>query len=143
MPSYVVSSPGPINVRAIEGPVDPGWGMGRPPVDPGWGIPELPHVPIQPLPPTDPTPPGVIWPPLDPDTIWPPAGGPPVIGGGPVLPTLPPPGVGGGPVEPPTKAWVLGVIALNTGQVAYRWVSVDLTVSVTPPIAQTPQPRRG
>jgi hypothetical protein len=157
MPDFPATLTGTLRVQTGE--------IGGGPITPPPEVWPPPAYPVQPLPPGDPKPPGTIWPPLPPDEIWPPvppalpahpiAGRPPHVGGGPVyppvypgggpiVPPVPPPGQL--PVEPPEKALILGVVALNNGEVAYRWVVVDLKASVWPPFAPpvaTPAGRGG
>jgi len=133
------------------GPVDPGFGVGRP-------LP--PHV-GQPLPPNQIWPPPSL-PPLPPGTIPPPGMWPPQIDNSlpPDFPIVvpqppekpeqgPPPTVGGGPIEPPTLwpplppgtgiagkclvlIWVVGV--------GYRWLVFDKGVDIWPqPPVATPK----
>lgn len=128
----------------------PGQGLPKPPQPPpGIWPPPTPEIPIQPLPPVLPgmpkppinLPPGMIWPPAFPPTV---GGGPivppPTVGGGPVVPPGQPPTVGGGPVEPAQKFVVLVWIS---GGYGWRYVVVDPTLVPTPPIAPTPEPKRG
>lgn len=129
-----------------ERPVDPGYGFPLPPVvdnKPPSGPPGHPGHPLPPTYPTDPdyglpTPPG----------IWPNPPVPPEVSE-PVFPTLPiyiappdvelPPGAVWPPLPPILDGkfvafvWVVGV--------GYRWVVIDTTAQVEPPIAPTPSPK--
>jgi hypothetical protein len=128
-------------------PVYPDQGLPTPP--PGVWPPLTPSHPIQPAPPG--TPPGVIWPPVGapprPDHGLPPTGGAPPrpdqglppTGGAPPRPDqgLPPP-----PAHPdqglPSKTyWVVCGIP----GVGWRYVAVDPSLTVSPPIAPTPAPK--
>lgn len=147
-------------------PVDPGygrpdWAWGRPtppivlpPPPPGIWPPPTAENPIQPVPPRPPTigggpalPPGMIWPPpgyVTGGPIYPgghPGGGPmpvppPTVGGG---PAQPPPQVGGGPVIPPSTYVVLAWIS---GGIGWKYIVVDPSLTPTPPMQPTPEPKR-
>jgi hypothetical protein len=155
---------GYLNVEGIgiEGPVDPGWGVGGgrpdnslppgfPPIGdtlpeppPGVWPPLTPSAPIQPAHPIagHPVPPGTIWPPVHPPhpDQGLPGGRPPHVSGGPA------PGGGrpdntlpGGPVRPdqglPSNTfWIVAGIP----GVGWRYVCVDPSLTVGYPLPSVP-----
>jgi hypothetical protein len=133
-------------------PVYPDQGLPAPP--PGVWPPLTPSHPIQPAPPG--TPPGVIWPPVGapphPDHGLPPSAGHPDQGlppspghpdqGLPRPPVRPDQGLpptGGAPDQglPSKTYWVVCGIP----GVGWRYVAVDPSLTVSPPIAPTPAPK--
>jgi hypothetical protein len=133
-----------------EGPVDPGFGVGRPPSGstlpeppPGiWPPPSWNH-PWRPLPPDSTTPPGTIWPSVGIDNTLP--GGPPVhIGGGPAptpppAGTKPPPPTAGHPLPPMEKGWLLVWISDGIG---WKYISVDPNLRPGHDLPPTPEPKK-
>jgi hypothetical protein len=138
----------------IEGPVDPGFGVGDgagidnglPPVGGGIGPDNgLPRPPPGVFPPLTPSHPIQPAPGVPPGTIWPPVGGPihpdqGLPGGGsPPAPDQGLPGGGTRPVRPdqglPSKTfWIVAGIP----GVGWRYVCVDPSLTVSHPIAPTP-----
>jgi hypothetical protein len=139
-----------------EPPVDPGYGLEAPvgiwPPDPAH--PEHPIVlPPPVIWPPHPQPPPVVWPPVidntlpaPPPGIWPPPGAPdnslpPTPGQLPVFPDSPgEPGTVWPPLPVRPEPGNYLVICWIPG-VGYRWVVVDLSLTVTPPIAPGAQPK--
>jgi hypothetical protein len=109
------------------GPVDPGYGV-EAPVHPDTGLPSLPGAPDQGLPP----PPPGIWPPLNGNHPVQPLPGTPDQG----LPAPP------GSVWPPVPGGKGKFLVLaGIPGVGWRYVVVDLSLQVSPPIAGTPTPK--
>lgn len=126
MPSYVVRSDAPIEVREIGGgtPEHPWVPGGRPSLPPDWERPELPPIPPRdewpslpplgdlfppgvalPIPPTPEHPMVPLPPEVDPPTVWPP-----------VRPELP---------DISGKSLALAVIYLSRHVSVVRWVVID------------------